>query len=177
APPNAFLQVSSILGSRKSSRGSSSGRSSLASVVSVQSADRFTRVSSLTTEDAVEMEGLRPRRAVSLRLPNRHSKGRDSDSRLPTIYINDPPSHRPSRRKSSLQRALSLLTVSSATSTGSVESKPVKKILRQPTRRRHVRGISGLPIAAENNNPLSRSGTFYYPTRAPPRPRHTSTFD
>lgn len=177
-PSNAFLQVSSILGSRKSSRGSSSGRSSLASVVSVQSADRCRRVSSYTQDEKTcEGEVLRPRRAVSLRLPSRHRRAHDSDSRLPTIYINDPPPHRPRRRKSSLQRALSLLTVSSAASTGSVEAKPVKKILRQPTRRRHVRGISGLPIAAENTSALSRSRTLYYPTQAPPRTRRTSAFD
>ncbi|XP_018016996.1 uncharacterized protein LOC108673648 [Hyalella azteca] len=172
-PPSTFLQVSSILGSRKNSRGSSSGRSSLASVMSVKSADNFPRGSSLTVEGVSAVTSLRPRRAVSLKLPSKHRKGQDEESRLPTIYVQDPPT----RRKTSLQRALSLLSVGGSANNASVPPKPVRKILRQPTRRRHVQGFSGLPIADQNRAPLSRSSPLYYPTPAPPRTRRVSDFN
>lgn len=172
---NTHLQVNSSYGSRKGSRTSSSGRSSLASVVSVQSAVQLGRMSSLKQDfdcpaAADDRRRNRPRRAVSLRLPSRYRRPSDNETKLPTIYVDDPPI-RSVRRKSSLQRALSLLTL---TSSSSAETKPVQRILRQPTRRHHVRGISGLPIACENTSGLSRTQTVYYPTHVPMRSRRPS---
>ena len=189
------LQVTSfILGHRKGSRTStSSGRSSVASVLSVQSETQLPRMSSFSgrseneEEDSNITEEIRrkrkPRRAVSLKLPSRYRRAQESDTKVPTIYIDDPPS-RPTlaaRRKSSFEKALSLLSLASAPP---AEARPVQKILRQPTRRHHVRGISGLPIAAENTSMhyphsslhhMSRRQTVYYPTNAPVKTRRTST--
>ena len=169
------LQVSSIFGVRKGSRTSSSGRSSLASVMSVQSAIQLTRLSSLRQDEAASLAGdirmEKPRRAVSLRLPSRYRNPHEKETRLPTIYVDDPPS-KPARRKSSLQRALSLLTLAGSQSS---EPRPVQKILRQPTRRHHVRGVSGLPVSAQNTAGFSRTQTLYYPTHVPIRHKRTTS--
>lgn len=162
-----YLQV--LARERKSSRTStSSGRSSVVSIVSVQSAAHLARMSSLggPTSSTEHSEVRRKtRRAVSLKLPSRHrNKSHDGDTKVPTIYVDDPPSGA-ARRKSSLQKAMSLLAVTPS------EPRPVQKILRQPTRRQHVRGISGLPIATQEH---SRQ-TLYYPTNVPVRTRRTST--
>lgn len=190
-------------GSSRGSRGStSSERGSFSSVTSVTAIlkARLGRSSSLVVppevspgegHDAAEVMSTcslatgesrqqKPHRSVSLRLPrSRHRPHHDSDTNLPTIYVDDSPQQtggRRGQRKSSLQRALSLLSMNSllrhhneATSTNNPSSsaaaaatsssssssssqkaqKPVQKILRQPRRRHNtVRGMSGLAIDA-----------------------------
>ena len=179
-PPNScisnHLQVSNILGYRKNSRTSvSSGRSSVVSILSVQSATQAPRKSSLSKPDedeprteltsslSVEMRR-KPRRAVSLRLPSRYRrKSQENETNIPTIYVDDPPCRPASagRRKSSLQMALSLFSLSNSLSE-EPPVKPVQKILRQPQRRHHVRGISGLSIEADTVYRGGRRQTLYY---------------
>ena len=158
---SSHLQVMSFFGPRKGSKTPSSGRSSLASILSVQSAVQLTRMSSLKQEgsniSSDEIRCKKPRRTVSLRLPNKHRRPSECETKVPTIYIGDP---QPVRRKSSIQRALSLLSVDST----HAEPKPVQRILRQPRRRRHVRGISGLPIEVPYTTRLQRNQALYYPT-------------
>lgn len=170
---NTHLQVIPFFGPRKGSKTPSSGRSSIASILSVQSAVQLTRMSSLRNDDGEiiddEIRRQRSRRTVSLRLPSKHRRSYDSETKVPTIYVDDPPS-RPVRRKSSLYRALSVLTVSSEPS----KPRPVQKILRQPTRRRHVRGISGLAVAEPNISGINRTQTLYYPTNRPSPSRRTA---
>lgn len=129
---------------------------------------------SRTLEEDERKDG-RPRRAVSLRLPrSRHPK--DLDTKLPTVYVDDEElSSGRGRRKSSLRRALSLLSLNSLTKEGfpgasRAPQKPVQKILRHPTRRHTtVRGISGLAIDGRSQatcrGGLHRAQTLvYYPT-------------
>ena len=117
----------------------------------------------------------RAQRTVSLRLPReqRH-EDEDMDTKLPTIYFDDEekPSGFRGERRSSLNMALSLLSINSSRRSSLTEKpqKPVQRILRQPTRRHQtVRGISGLAIDGSRqppsmNNRLQHSSTLYYPT-------------
>lgn len=119
------------------------------------------------------------RRSASLRLPRRPKRPRDLGANLPTIYVENPEeTQRRNReqqdlsRKTSLKRALSLLSVNSLSrdrqdvSVSQRNQKPVQKILRQPRRRHNtVRGMSGMAIDRANQASLQHSGTCYYPTR------------
>lgn len=181
-------------GSSRGSRGSSSSErgsfSSVSSVTAILKA-RLGRSSSLTVQrDLPEAEVLstcssmppeaeRPHRTVSLRLPRSHRRPHDSDTNLPTIYVDDSPQQQTARRgerKSSLRRALSLLSMNTllrhdavSSSSSKKAQKPVQKILRQPRRRHNtVRGLSGLAIDRSNQgitySGLQRAHTLYYPT-------------
>lgn len=175
---------------RKISRGStSSERGSICSVSSVTAVlrERLGRSSSLKVRrHRAESETLqpgspalatvrRPRRAVSLRLPRSHRRSHEQDTNLPTIYVEDSPrarnhNDRMMGRKSSLKRALSLLSMNSLrqdVAGHQKPQKPVQRILRQPRRRHNtVRGLSGMAIDAANQPVLQRSSTLYYPTAA-----------
>ncbi|MPC34289.1 hypothetical protein E2C01_027673 [Portunus trituberculatus] len=182
---------------RKVSRGSvSSERGSFSSVTSVSILKaRLGRSSSLTVPDdkcsCPEPCSGRGPRTVSLRLPCSY-RGPDTDTNLPTIYVDDSPRQRCRGRRSSLRRALSLLSLPSLlrgdTAAGPVQAaappkqhKPVQKILRQPRRRHNtVRGISGLAIDGGTSGSggaacpnLQRAHTLYYPTAA--TMRHATT--
>ncbi|KAG7165082.1 hypothetical protein Hamer_G004855 [Homarus americanus] len=188
ADEDALRPLQDLSRVRKVSKGSNcSERGSLTSVASVTAVlrARLGRSASLKVRrPRAESEALghespamvtekRPRRAVSLRLPRSHRRAHDADTNLPTIYVEDSPRSKGQQgreypRKSSLRRALSLLSMNSLRqeSLGHQKPhKPVQKILRQP-RRRHttVRGLSGMAIDAANQSGLQRSNTLYYPT-------------
>lgn len=188
---------------RKVSRGSvSSERGSFSSVSSVAVNTilkaRLGRSSSLTVpeDDPCSCPApctARGARTVSLRLPR--SYGGDGDTNLPTIYVDDSPRQQCRGRRSSLRRALSLLSLSTvlrgeAAPTAPApreapppkQQKPVQKILRQPRRRHNtVRGMSGLAIDGASGvqgggaacPALQRAHTLYYPTAA--TMRHATT--
>lgn len=183
---------------RKVSRGStSSERGSICSVSSVTAVlrERLGRSSSLKVRrhrgesetlqpDALMLATVRrPRRAVSLRLPRSHRRAHEPDTNLPTIYVEDSPRprghvERVMSRKSSLKRALSLLSMNSLRQEGSSnqrQQKPVQRILRPPRRRHNtVRGLSGMAIDTANQSSLQRSNTLYYPTAATLRHAYAS---
>lgn len=188
---DALRPLQDIPRSRKVSRGSTgSDRGSISSISSVTAVlrARLSRSSSLKVERNCDdgggtptlgspplTSGQQPRRAVSLRLPRSHRRGHDSDTNLPTIYVEDSPQSKhpqaPGRgRKSSLRRALSLLSVNSLARHYPPQpktQKPVQKILRQPRRRHNtVRGMSGMAIDRANQAGLQRANTLYYPTAA-----------
>lgn len=190
-------------GSRKASRGSAgSERGSFSSVASVAVTTilkaRLGRSSSLTVpeDDPCSCPApctARGARTVSLRLPR--SYGGDGDTNLPTIYVDDSPRQRCRGRRSSLRRALSLLSLSTVLRGDAAPAspaprealppkpqKPVQKILRQPRRRHNtVRGMSGLAIDGASGvqgggaacPALQRAHTLYYPTAA--TMRHATT--
>lgn len=178
-----------IFPARKVSRGStSSERGSMNSISSVTAVlqERLGRSTSLKIRRsrAPESELLnhessnstskQPRRAVSLRLPRSHRRRHEVDTNLPTIYVEESPKariqkERVPQRKTSLRRALSLLSINSLRQDTPVQQKPqkpVQRILRQPRRRHNtVRGLSGMAIDAANQPMvLQRSSTVYYPT-------------
>ncbi|KAK4300933.1 hypothetical protein Pmani_026903 [Petrolisthes manimaculis] len=180
-----------IFPARKVSRGSTgSERGSITSVSSVTAVlqERLGRSTSLKIRRsrAPETELLKhessnsmskqPRRAVSLRLPRSHRRRHEVDTKLPTIYVEESPKariqkEREPQRKSSLRRALSLLSINSLRQEPPIQQKPqkpVQRILRQPRRRHNtVRGLSGMAIDAANQPMvLQRSSTVYYPTAA-----------
>ncbi|XP_071520527.1 uncharacterized protein [Panulirus ornatus] len=185
---DALEPLQDITHARKVSRGSTcSERGSISSMSSVTAVlrARLGRSTSLKVRrPRAESETLCPdspdvsaakqrRRAVSLRLPRSHRRPHDADTNLPTIYVEESPrskcqNGREFSRKSSLRRALSLLSMNSLRQEvpgHHKPQKPVQKILRQP-RRRHttVRGLSGMAIDAANQPGLQRSNTLYYPT-------------
>lgn len=189
ASQDALQPLQDASGPRKASRGSScSERGSISSVSSVTAVlrDHLGRSISLKVRrpragsatvfhGSPALAAAQPprRRAVSLRLPRSHRRPHDADTNLPTIYIEDSPrakGHvREYRRKSSLRRALSLLSINSlrqeALGHHHKSQKPVQKILRQP-RRRHttVRGLSGMAIDEANQPGVQGCNTLYYPT-------------
>ncbi|KAG7174935.1 hypothetical protein Hamer_G015134 [Homarus americanus] len=203
---NSLHPLHDLTRSRKVSRGSSRGsrgstsseRGSFSSVTSVTAIlkARLGRSTSLIVQrDPSEAEVLstcsyvppgtqRPHRAVSLRLPRSHRPPHESDTNLPTIYVDDSPQQSDHRgqRKSSLRRALSLLSMNTSLRHDAASSqkaqKPVQKILRQPRRRHNtVRGLSGLAIDKSNQGTmcgsLQRAHTLYYPTAT--SLRHSAT--
>lgn len=119
------------------------------------------------------------RRSASLRLPRRPKRPRDLGANLPTIYVENPEEtqrryreQQELSRKTSLKRALSLLSVNSLSrdrqdvSMSQRSQKPVQKILRQPRRRHNtVRGMSGMAIDRANQASVQHAGACYYPTR------------
>ena len=108
-------------------------------------------------------------RTVSLRLP-RDRRDKDFDTKLPTIYVDDKSQSYRGERRSSLNIALSLLSLNTTGRRSSLTTekpqKPVQKILRQPTRRHQtVRGMSGLAIDGSRQSSYAQHpGTLYYPT-------------
>lgn len=182
--------VQRLYGRRKASRGSvSSERGSFSSVSSVTTIlrARLGRSSSLTVpeDDPCSCPApchARGPRTVSLRLPRSYG---DGATNLPTIYVDESPRQRCRGRRSSLRRALSLLSLSTVLRSEAAatpppqapqkQQKPVQKILRQPRRRHNtVRGMSGLAIDGQAACPaLQRAHTLYYPTAA--TMRHAST--
>ena len=143
---------------RKVSRGSvSSERGSFSSVSSVTTIlkARLGRSSSLSVphpEDEALNEcscpepcGARGQRTVSLRLPRSYG-GTDADTNLPTIYVDDSPRQHCRGRRSSLRRALSLLSFPSLlrgeAAAGPVppapppqKQKPVQKFVQKPVQK------------------------------------------
>ena len=114
----------------------------------------------------------RTRRAISLHLPRKFSTQiikpkRRSVNEDYLRYRGGSLPRMSERRKSSIQQALSLLSLESFREK---KEKPVQKILRQPTRRHDtVRGMSGLAIDGSHQrllgmDSLYRSQTVYYPT-------------
>ncbi|KAK7025574.1 hypothetical protein SK128_013160 [Halocaridina rubra] len=169
-------------GSNSSDRGSVSSVSSITAVlqarlgrsISLKVRGSRNASESLNACSVTGSSNKQHRRAVSLRLPRSHKRGRDADTNLPTIYVEDSPKakqreNREFTRKSSLRRALSLLSMNSLVRQDSTnhqkQQKPVQKILRQPRRRHNtVRGLSGMAIDDANQPVLQRAGTLYYPT-------------